>query len=1548
MKLSDFSTAFDPKERKGIIQWMNGINDNQTPYPKDKQIHQIWEEQVQKNPRGVALIEGDQQYYYGQIDQGANKIAAFLRERYDREEFIVAVLLEDSFSLITALLGILKAGGAYFPIDNKSPYERIRQMLEDTGAGILFSEKRFIRTVNRLQWDCAKLKSLVCLDSSHFKNELETGAMMNQEIWDMVGEETFDDISGGGWKSSYTGQWLSREVMDEYGENIKNKLIPYISDQSRVLEIGCASGISMFRLAPLVEHYRGTDLSSKVLQRTEQQAQKGKHQNIKLQHLAAHQINQLESDFYDVVIANSVIQCFPGHNYVYQVLQSAITRLKTKGIIFLGNIWDQDLKDQFIESLQQFKQDHPDQGFHTKTDRSEELFLNRTFFQDLQHEFPEIESIEFSLSAASSNSELSEYGYDVLLRINKNQEKNLSQPQQKFQFDQSHLKNYSTAVVPPRGNAHNLAYVIYTSGTTGIPKGVMVEHHSVLRLVLNTNYINLTHETRILQTGSIAFDASTFEIWGALLNGGTLIRPCPQSILNAELLNSLIQSHQANTLFLTSSLLNQIIDQDLNLFSGLSHLLTGGERASRSHFNRLHKAHPKLQIIHAYGPTENTAFSTTYPITKQYDRDIPIGIPIANSQIWILNKKGEPLAANQTGEICVGGAGLARGYLGDPRLTEQNFIPHPFEKGERLYLTGDLGRLTREGVLEYLGRKDRQVKVRGYRIEPAEIEANLLEINGVEQAFVTSYLGQDGNQELAAYYTGDAEISSIQQSLKQSLPPYMIPLHWFPLAQLPLATTGKIDLRALPRIPEATTAIVQEEVLTLTEQRLLSLWQKVLGKTAISVRENFFDCGGHSLKLTKLVSMIHKEFKVELPLVSVFKNPTIRKMAQSLLQHCHFGMAEMDEALIPLNGSQQGSKVFAFPPGTGDALGYLQLAACLKPFSFLGFNFIESENLVSAYADLVLKEDAQGPYILFGYSSGGNLAYQVAGELESRGYHVTDVILVDSARKLRPFQFPPEEVERVTKSFLEHESLRPYLDNPLWVDKIRQQIQASYQYISHSTDQHQVKADLHLLVSPDSEDKFLDESGQLIASTSAWQEATKGCFYSYPGEGDHNGMLYPPHLEHNSSILMGILQRATTQSTPDEMQVFIDLESQVRSYSRSFPKLFASSKGAFLFDHHGKRYIDFFAGAGALNYGHNPEPMKKALIKTLEKDGIMHSLDMATVAKKTFLESFQKIILSPRGLEYKMQFTGPTGTNAVEAALKLARKVKQRSSIIAFTNGYHGLTSGALSVTANSFYRQDLPPAPADVTFLPYDGYFGPDTDSLSYLRQLLEDPGSGLDLPAAIILETIQAEGGINVAGITWLQELAQLCQEKDILLILDEIQVGNGRTGTFFSFERAGIKPDLVVLSKSLSGSGLPLSMLLIKPEWDIWAPGEHTGTFRGNNLAFVTATEALNYWQDDSFSREIGQKGLLLHKKLTQLQQHFPHLNLQIRGLGMIYGLVFESASLCKQVTQKSFEKGLILETCGPDNRVLKFLPPLTISNEILQEGMDILHQAITEVS
>ena len=401
-------------------------------------------------------------------------------------------------------------------------------------------------------------------------------------------------------------------------------------------------------------------------------------------------------------------------------------------------------------------------------------------------------------------------------------------------------------------------------------------------------------------------------------------------------------------------------------------------------------------------------------------------------------------------------------------------------------------------------------------------------------------------------------------------------------------------------------------------------------------------------------------------------------------------------------------------------------------------------------------------------------------------------------------------------------------------------------------------------------------------------------------------------------------------------------ESEVKSYCRTYTATFESAQGSIIRDRAGREFIDFLSGCSSLNYGHNPPAINNAMVEYISKGGVMHSLDMMTVAKEAFIDALYDVVLTPRGMKYRVQFPGPTGTNAVEAAIKLSRKFTGRTNVIAFTNGFHGCTLGALSLTANKHNRGSVSTVTSGVTRWPYDGYYGPGADTADMLDAILTDPSGGLDAPAAIIFETVQGEGGLNFASREWMQRMCQVGRAHGALIIVDDIQAGCGRSGDFFSFDEYGIVPDIVVLAKSLSGNGLPLSLVLLKEEIDVWSPGEHNGTFRGNNLAFVSATAAFDeYWRNRTISEVVKKNERRIDDWILEICQRFP---VQPRGRNMFRGIRFDSAEVAYNVRRDCYANGLIIETCGPSDEVLKFLPPLNIEEHQLKQGLAIVADAI----
>ncbi|MDP5306467.1 diaminobutyrate--2-oxoglutarate transaminase [Paracoccus spongiarum] len=415
--------------------------------------------------------------------------------------------------------------------------------------------------------------------------------------------------------------------------------------------------------------------------------------------------------------------------------------------------------------------------------------------------------------------------------------------------------------------------------------------------------------------------------------------------------------------------------------------------------------------------------------------------------------------------------------------------------------------------------------------------------------------------------------------------------------------------------------------------------------------------------------------------------------------------------------------------------------------------------------------------------------------------------------------------------------------------------------------------------------------------------------------------------------------------TNPQTTIFERRESEARSYCRGIPAVFATASGSILTDETGRRHIDFLAGCSSLNYGHNDPDMKAALVNHIAGDGLAHGLDLHSTTKAAFLDAFDRHILAPRGMDHRVMFTGPTGANAVEAAMKIARKSTGRTNIVAFTNGFHGVTMGALAATGNGYHRGGAGMDTQGVTRLPYDGY-AEGVDGAALLDRMLSDPSGGIDAPAAIMLETIQGEGGLNAASATFVRDIADVARRHGALLIIDDIQAGCGRSGRFFSFEEMGVTPDLVTLAKSISGFGLPLAMVLVRPEHDVFGPAEHNGTFRGNTHAFVTARVAIEkFWSDDAFTRELAGKAALIEARLTELAQLVPGAFL--KGRGLMRGVDVGTGELADRICGRAYDKGLIIETSGSDGQVVKVLAPLTTPVETFEAGFDILLEAAREV-
>ncbi|MFN6572321.1 amino acid adenylation domain-containing protein [Dendronalium sp. ChiSLP03b] len=620
--------------------------------------------------------------------------------------------------------------------------------------------------------------------------------------------------------------------------------------------------------------------------------------------------------------------------------------------------------------------------------------------------------------------------------------------------------------------ATNLAYIIYTSGSTGQPKGVEVVHRGVNRLLFGANYVNLDATQTFLQLAPISFDASTFEIWGALLHGAKCVL-FPGTIPTSQNLREVIEKHGITILWLTAALFNSIIDDDEKALSGIQQLLIGGEALSVTHVRKALENLPLTQIINGYGPTESTTFTCCYPIPRTNEANIesiPIGRPISNTQVYILDAYLQPVGVGVPGELHIGGAGLARGYLNRSELTQAKFIPNPFveaqgrrqEAGEsRLYKTGDLVRYLPDGNIEYIGRIDNQVKIRGFRIELGEIEAVLSQHEDVQVCCVIVHEDTPGEKRLVAYVVPPKGVTitteQLRQFLSNKLPSYMLPSAFVILESLPLTQNGKVDRRALKAISYTDNSKKFVQARNQLEMQLIQLWSKILKVDKISVQDNFFDLGGHSLLASYLMTQIQQQFGKNLPLTTLFQNPTVEQLAtiiQKDSQEFNFS------CLVALQPHGSNVPFFCVPGAPGSPYYFYHLGRYLgqdQPLYSFEHNVHELgssprlEDIASHYIRAMQTVQPQGPYFLGGHSYGGNVIFEMAQQLVSQGHKVALLAVIDaSASNYKDKQFLADYVDWDNVRWLVEVSrgIKLYLDKD---------IDVSYETLQGLTKEEQLK-----------------------------------------------------------------------------------------------------------------------------------------------------------------------------------------------------------------------------------------------------------------------------------------------------------------------------------------------------------------------------------------------------------------------------------------------------------------------------------------------------------
>ncbi len=873
-----------PAERDLILR---RFNDTAHVFRSHDTLVDLFDEQVTLKPNSIAVVDSTSKTTFASLSKESNRLANFLINKLQvSREMRVGLLLSPSVNLSIAILAVMKAGCAYVPLDSEFPESRIKYMLDDAAIDVLITERSFMYLANRLQWQVVGVRHLICIDSNDVYSEKGEGEnqLMRREVWEYVGNTAADIIEGGGWKSSYTGSALTEDEMAEYRHNTLFKLKPVLRPGMKVLEIGCSSGLTILEIAPHVGKYVGIDFSESILQGTRERLFQNGIRNVTLICASADKVDEIAEQDFDLVIFNSVVHCFEGHNYFRDSLKKSIDKLKNTGLVFLGDLLDEDKREFLVSSLAEFKRNNSNGSFRTKTDWSQELFISKSYLTDLIGEAG-IVDVTCSDKIHSIENELTRFRFDALLTINKSKLTLDRQYKSKRQFDYRAIATQPPDPIASLAMPESLACIIYTSGSTGNPKGCMLEHRGLVnRLEWMWHAYQFGPDDVILQKTNYTFDVSIWELLMPLCWGAKEVYCPKQEVARPDRLMELIRLERITCVHFVPSMLKAFLTffndspAEFEKLQSLKRLICSGEQLADDVADRWFMA-TKVPIFNLYGPTE-ASIDVTHCRVHPGDK-VSIGTPIWNTGIYILGDGDRIEPVNAPGEICISG-GIARGYLNLPELTATRFVNNPFVDNAKMYKTGDLGRWMANGTIEYLGRIDDQVKIRGFRIELKEVESSIREYPGVHDVVVTGTVVADGDRDLVAYYVTDARIvsSELSEFLRERLPQYMIPSHFIPMERLPLTTSGKVDKKRLPN-PATSTADYSTRYAEASddlERQLVSIWRKVLGKEKVGVTDNFFELGGNSIKIIRLAKELSNTLAKEITVPMLFQYPTIRDL----------------------------------------------------------------------------------------------------------------------------------------------------------------------------------------------------------------------------------------------------------------------------------------------------------------------------------------------------------------------------------------------------------------------------------------------------------------------------------------------------------------------------------------------------------------------------------------------------------------------------------------------------------------------------------------------
>jgi len=884
-----------------LVRISNLINGLPTSIVKAENIVNLFEKQVKLNPFAYAIKCENKSITYQELNFRSNQLANFLKHNLKvPEQAKIGILMDNSLESIIAILSILKANGIFVPLDTKTPLARLQEIVKNAQIRIILSKVKHSNILSRLMWMCDSIKEVIYSDTFDISKEIEypDSSLMNESLWDLVAKESDDLISQSGWVSSITGLPFSALEMEEYQTNTLNKLSKYLSQKTRVLEVGCGSGLSLFKIAPKVAFYLATDLSKETLKKLKLRSKKENLRNIQTLHAAAHEITKTKDKNFNLVIFNSVIHCFPGYRYLKKVIREIIELMQEEGVIFLGDVMDLEKKQELEDYISSAANSETTELLRLKTDWSKELFVSRDFINDLVHDFPEIEKIEFSNKQHTIKNELTLFRYDTLLFINKKKHLANSLTKKKYEFDLSNLNDQPKKNLSLPFSSESLCYILYTSGSTGIPKGVMIKHTNLLNYITWAidYYSSISKDLSFAYYSRLCFDLTITSIFCPLLSG-SFLRVFEGEF--DEVLESMKTINDFSAIKLTPTHLQIILKSDTKLYS-VRKLIIGGEALGNEIVDTLFtKYGNEIEVYNEYGPTETTVGCIVFKVDPYYlhkDQVVPIGRPISNNTIHILNDYQQPVPIGAIGEIFVSGASVSSGYLNSSVLNKEKFLDDPFCSGQIMYKTGDLGKIVPNGQIIYMDRKDRQVKIKGHRIELSDIENCLRSFSGINNVALDIKHGLNNDKIIVAYYSSKLQINQdhIILYIRDRLPDYMVPSYFMCLENIPVNSNGKVDYSSLPNPTHKVSELIILPKNDL-ELDLFEIWGRILNvsKENLSTEDDFFSLGGDSIIAMHILSEIkNKGFTFSLR--DIFQNRTI----VSLSKKCRLLTPEFKNELI--------------------------------------------------------------------------------------------------------------------------------------------------------------------------------------------------------------------------------------------------------------------------------------------------------------------------------------------------------------------------------------------------------------------------------------------------------------------------------------------------------------------------------------------------------------------------------------------------------------------------------------------------------------------------